>query len=123
MTFTFTPTKIAVWLGTIITCLVLADIGVLFSTYYLGHGRIFGLVGLFHLNREANIPTLFSTFQLLLASGLLSIIAVARKNQGERDYLYWLGLATGFLFLSIDEGAQIHELLMTALKTTPCRCW
>ena len=117
MTFTFTPTKIAVSLGTIIGCLVLAHIAVLFSIYYLGHDYVFGLLSLFHLDHERNIPTLFSTLQLLLASGLLSTIAVARRNKGERDYLHWLGLAAIFLFLSIDETTVIHEKLNEPLRT------
>ena len=46
------------------------------------------------------------------------MIAVARKNTGERDYFYWLGLATVFLFLSIDEFTHIHELLIMPVRTT-----
>ena len=117
MTLTLKPKKIALWLGTIITCLVLANIAGLFSKYYLGHDTVFGLVRLFNLDVESNVPTLFSTLQLLLAAGLLSIIAVARKKKGEHDYLYWLGLATIFFFLSADEAMQIHEQLIEPVRT------
>jgi hypothetical protein len=45
----------------------------------------------------------------LFCSILLAVIAAAAKNAGERGYLYWAGLSAIFLYLSADEGAEIHE--------------
>jgi len=55
-----------------------------------------------------NIPTLYSSFALIVVSILLSSIASIHKKLG-CSYFPWLGLAIIFLFLSIDEIAAIHE--------------
>lgn len=66
------------------------------------------MISLFDFDAERNVPTLYSSLALILASTLLSIIALAHKRNGSA-YLAWLGLAIIFLYLSIDEAASIHE--------------
>jgi uncharacterized BrkB/YihY/UPF0761 family membrane protein len=117
MDITLNPKKIVIILGTIIILLVLASIVGLVSKYYLDLPNIFGLFQLFNLDREKNIPTYFSSVLLLLAASLLYFIAIANKKQGEHDYLYWIGLAAVFVFLSIDEFTVLHERLITPIKT------
>lgn len=80
------------------------------SEFYFDHDYIHGLIPLFRFSNEANVPTLYSSFALLFSSILLTIIAIAHRKNGSA-YLWWLGLAMIFLFLSIDEIASIHELL------------
>ncbi len=118
MTFTLRPKRVAMVLGSVVACLILADIAVVISIYFLDHDYVFGLVPLFHLDFEQNIPTFFSAVVILFCAALLFVIAAARKRQGERDYRYWVGLAAIFLFLSIDEAVSIHERL-----TNPMRAW
>jgi hypothetical protein len=60
---------------------------------------------LFDFNKEANIPTLFSTILLLFAS--LTLLFIYKTAVSKRKY--WLFLSGLFLFLCIDEAAQIHE--------------
>jgi len=55
---------------------------------------------------------------LLLSACLLYIITEARKKKNEGDYKYWAGLAAVFLFLSVDEAASIHELLIDPIRAT-----
>ena len=117
MKLTLKPKKVVVILGTIITCLILANLGGLVSTHYLGHDYLFGLVPLFDLDQERNIPTLYSSIAILLCSALLTVIAVARKRKGQQDHPYWIGLAAVFLFLSIDESLSFHERLSIPIKT------
>jgi hypothetical protein len=65
----------------------------------------------FDFNRERNLPTLFSTLLLLAAAGLL--FRLGRQARGAFQYQrkYWYLLAGVFLFLTLDEGFQIHEQL------------
>lgn len=65
---------------------------------------------LFDLDEENNIPTWFSGFLLLNNAFFLFLIAGTK-----RDYvLHWKLLALGFLILSIDEVAGLHESFNTA---------
>lgn len=113
----FQPKKVTLYLGTIIIFLVLAHIAVQFSTFYLGHNHVFGIVPLFDLDKEKNIPTLYSSVSILFCSFLLAIIAFARKKNGKHDFHYWIGLAVIFLFLSFDEFTSIHERLIRPLRS------
>lgn len=113
MTITYEPKKVVIFLGTIVICLIAANFVGIFSKFYLGSSRIV----LFELDREANIPTLYQSVTILLCAGLLAVIAVARKREKKRNYLYWAGLAAVFLFLSADETAGIHERLIIPLRT------
>ena len=73
------------------------------------------VVKLFDFNEERNIPTLYSSFALIIASILLfTITSIHRKNGS--PYYYWLGLGFIFLFLSVDEIASIHERLILPLR-------
>jgi hypothetical protein len=112
MTITFRPKKVAFFLGTIILCLIAANLVGIVSKYHFGSHRI----ALFNLDREGNIPTLYSSVTILLCAGLLAVIATAKKKQQKREYLYWMGLAIVFLFLGIDDGAAIHENIIRPLR-------
>jgi len=90
------------------TILVLSTGGYLF-THATGHDSVFGFLRLIDVGREQSIPTYFSTFNLLLASILIFIIYTNEKLTNRSIARYWFLLSIGFLFLSIDEGASIHE--------------
>lgn len=64
----------------------------------------------FDFDEELNFPSYYSTLSLLFCSSLLAVIAFAKRKICER-YLYWLGLAVIFLFLSMDESIGLHESL------------
>lgn len=64
---------------------------------------------LFDLDREVSLPTWFSVIQLFVVSALLFIAAM---NNRHREYLSNFAVIIAgmiFLWLSADEGAQIHE--------------
>ncbi|AFZ02407.1 hypothetical protein [Calothrix sp. PCC 6303] len=69
------------------------------------------LGNLFDVNRELNIPSLYSTFLLLLCSGLLTIVGSIKIMQRDRYRFQWLGLSCIFFFLGMDELIVIHETL------------
>ena len=65
---------------------------------------LYGLAPLFDPSREANVPTWFSS-ALLLGSA----IALAQVRGPDRRW--WLVLAAAFCLASLDETANLHELL------------
>lgn len=67
-----------------------------------------GVVRLFDLDAEANLPTAWSSFQLLGVAGLLAVNGVHARRAGQRFGATWLLLAGGFALLAIDEAAQLH---------------
>jgi|TARA_B100002003_G_C14006927_1_gene485934 hypothetical protein len=71
----------------------------------------------FDLATEQSIPTFYSSAALLFCSLLLAIVTFAKKKNGEQ-YIYWLGLAIIFLFLSADESIGIHEQLNSKVRAT-----
>ncbi|HIG44597.1 MAG: hypothetical protein ABGY96_12080 [bacterium] len=66
---------------------------------------------LFDLDEENNIPTWFSGFLLLNNAFFLFLIAKAKQGQ---YVVHWKLLALGFLILSLDEVAGLHESFNTA---------
>lgn len=93
----------------ILILLFLNIIGIVSMFYFdFDNQYINFLITLTNFNSEKNIPTLYSSFALIIVSILLSFIASLHKRLGS-SYLPWLGLGIIFLFLSIDEVSGIHE--------------
>ena len=92
--------------------LVLASIAGQLSKFLLGHDRVYGLVPLFYVDAEQNIPTFFSALLLFCAALLLMVITVLKKKQKDRDVSKWAILALGFLYMAVDEATSIHEKLI-----------
>lgn len=68
-------------------------------------------------NLESSIPTWYATSLLLCCSVLLAVIALAKRIHQDKYARHWLGLAVIFLYMSLDEGAMIHEELTDPLRT------
>ncbi len=77
--------------------------------YSLGYDYIFGIVPLFDVDQEANIPTWFTSILLLLAGIILGIVTLRKYHSSDRYKLHWLILSFLFLYLSLDEVASVHE--------------
>jgi hypothetical protein len=97
--------------------LVLAHGGAMALKYYAGNDIAFGLVPLFDFYEEHNVPTYFSSLNLLLTSALL--LAIARLARGsDHDHGHaWRILAAGFLFMSLDEFADLRHILARAVES------
>ena len=113
---TIAPKRVAVFLTCIVVGLTLASLAVNFSAYVLGHGRLFGLVNLFNVDAEANIPTWYAAVSLMACSALLAAIAQIQSQDSTPKVSDWQTLAGIFLFLSIDELVSLHELLIEPLR-------
>ncbi|PZU37068.1 MAG: hypothetical protein DI573_12340 [Microbacterium sp.] len=81
---------------------LLAQLGVL--TY---EGR---LVGAFDMDAETSIPTWYNMMLLMAIALLLATTSLATARGRERRI--WMILAIVFAYLSLDEGAALHESLM-----------
>jgi hypothetical protein len=109
------PERVLYWLLAVIAMLLLA--ATLGMMAFLGFGRdtVWGLRKLFDVSQENNIPTYFSALQLLAAAVLLGVIARHQALIRAPWLWHFLALAVGFLVLSIDEMASMHETLLGPL--------
>jgi hypothetical protein len=71
----------------------------------------------FSLDREANVPSWFSSALLLTAAAVVALVALdalARKSRWGR---HWAGLSVVYVVLSMDETSEIHERIGSWLRT------
>lgn len=73
-------------------------------------------VRLFNINRESSIPTWYASSLLLMAAGLLGLVAYTKRANREPYWRYWVGLAVIFMYLSIDEASAIHEIFTEPMQ-------
>lgn len=119
---TLNPRKIIRWLGFIALYLAAQSLineylleNVLFSTR---NDLLVSFLDLFSVNAEQTIPTWYATILLLASAVLLAVITAVKRQTHDPYARYWAGLSLIFVYLSLDEGAAIHELFSTPLETT-----
>jgi hypothetical protein len=117
MELNFSTRKTALTLLVVVLFLTFASLAGQFSKHVLGHDHLRGFVSLFNVNTEGNIPTWYTSFSILLCAVLLFMIARARKIAGDRYSIYWMILALIFLYISVDEGAGVHDALDFSLPS------
>jgi len=84
-----------------------------------GYPEQMGFRRLFNMDGEATLPAWFSSTLMLVASALLAIIAAGKQHSGDRFRSGWWILAAGFLYMSADESASIHEMFNRAGHALP----
>ncbi len=75
-------------------------------------------VAFFDLDEEESFGTWFSAVILLYAGRLLLRRARSARKEADPWYRWWLVLAIGFHFLSIDEVVGMHEYVNTVVENT-----
>ena len=60
----------------------------------------------------------YSDFLLLVASGLLWLCAHTKQTDRDPRFRQWYVLAVGFLLMSIDEVAGVHESINSVIEIT-----
>lgn len=108
------PKEVTLLLSTTAVFIVLAHCMSMFAKT-AGHDYLGGLVPLFDMDREKNIPTFFSILLAMIASGLLCVITLA-KRQSSRPWKLWAGLAAIFLLVAIDDFVGVHEQLSRPMR-------
>jgi len=78
----------------------------------------FLVLQLFDVDQENNLPSWFSGCLLLTASALLWFCARTKRSGGDPWSGFWYALAVGFLLLSVDEVAGIHESINSVIVIT-----
>lgn len=109
---TIAPRRVLVFLAACLALLLAAHLGVMFAQHVLGFSYLFGLIALFDMNSEQNLPTLFSSM-LLLACGLLLFVS---GRLAARMRPAWYALAAAFALLAISETAELHEPLLFVMR-------
>jgi len=107
--FAVSSKKVSQILFIITGLLIIASVAGQIMKYTGGHDTVFGLVPLFNVSKEQNIPTLFSALLLISCSVLLSLIFYLHRKQEAGLKMYWATLAMGFVYMAIDEFTQLHE--------------
>ena len=71
----------------------------------------------FNMDAEANVPTYFNTIILFIPAVLFAAIAVTKFLDKDKFRVHWAGLATLFLYLSVDEASVLHEKLIKPMRS------
>lgn len=85
---------------------------------YVRRGRTtLGAIRYLDLDFEATAAVWFGSSLLLAIALVLAGIAIDARASGDRYRRHWAALAVVFVYLSLDEAAQLHELLQGPLGT------
>ena len=81
------------------------------AKHAFGYDKTPGIIRLFNVNAEGNVPTFFSTFLLLFAALLLALITTLKRKVSDTRWCQWAILSFIFLSMAVDEASGIHESL------------
>jgi len=104
------------WLYRAAVVLVVLNIIAIYCKHFTDHPNAWGIIPQFELDMERNIPTYFSSFILLLSSVLLFAVAELKRKQQDKHVWHWRLLSGIFLYMSMDESAGVHEMLIYPLR-------
>lgn len=110
------PRRLARVVAWVAVGVVAAGIASELARHVLDHGRLLGLVPLFDLDGEGNVPAFFSALLLVAVAGLMALVACERGRRRQPHARAVWGLAAIAAFLAVDEAAGIHELLTAPLR-------
>jgi len=105
-------------LAVVIVGMVAIGVGGQLVKRYLGHKNLFGIIPLFDLDTEANVPAWYQSMTLGVCGALLAYIALHASSERKPFARHWGLLSALFFFLSADEIGSIHERLADMLKAT-----
>jgi hypothetical protein len=78
--------------------------------------RMLGLLAVFDLNGEHNVPALFSCFALICAAAVGHTTGQLDTARGAPNVLPWHAMTMLLLFLAADEAFMVHEQVGRALR-------
>lgn len=102
-----------------LSCIALLLVAHLIGRYVrfvLGHDHVFGLIRLFNLNEEDNVPSLYSGLTSILSAALFLMIGITKRKESAPYAWHWIGLCFAFLFIASDELFYFHERIDTLLR-------
>lgn len=111
-----TPSKVTIILAGIALFLILASFTLDTIESLTWAQKYWGFRVKFDLDQEANIPTYFSSFILLISATLFTLIGLMKRRTKGQFAQHWVGLGMIFLFMSLDETAVLHEKFIPIFK-------
>lgn len=109
------PSRVAATLLGVLLLLLTAHAVGLVLTYGFEQPWGFGLVPLFNIALEHNVPTFYASL-LLLFNGFLFLSLWRLSSTLQEGKNVWLLLSLVFFFLAVDEFAMLHELLIVPVR-------
>lgn len=94
--------------GAIVLLVLLGSLGEV-ARLGFGFDTLLGLIRLFGLGQEANVPTWYSSATLFVAALLAALIALVRYQYRDPLALQWSLLSLLLCLMSLDETALLHE--------------
>jgi hypothetical protein len=85
--------------------------------FFPGSQSAYYFAQIFNVDKERNIPTLYSFLALLFSALLLGVIAHAKNLDSDPYKHHWKILSFIFLWLSLDEIGQLHEKLKNPMRS------
>lgn len=73
-------------------------------------------VKFFYVDFELNAPSFFSTLILLIASAILAVITILKRQQKDLYTAEWAVLSIGFLAMAFDELLSVHERMIEPMQ-------
>jgi len=104
------------WLWLIAGVMLLGHVVTLYLYVEHGVSRDWGIPRHFDLNAEGNFASWYEAFPLLIAAVLTLALASHYRAQAAPLAGRWGALSALFLFMSIDEAAQLHDLFTGPLR-------
>ena len=102
-----TPNTLRRWLSVITAALLAAHFITQVGIYGFGADKHW--LDVLNMDRELNLPTLFSALLMLSSALLLRRLSKAPAREAVAE---WTLLSRIFVFLALDESLQIHEILI-----------
>ena len=106
---------ITVTLSIATALLVMASVVVAVAAHEFDRPTLLGIVGLFDMDREGNVPSWFSGALLLACAVSMGIVWANASAHGEADARAWGALALFVGAASLDEVAAVHEAIGVAM--------
>ncbi len=99
--------------------LLVANFAVLVADHLTNYSSVVisKLIKAVSVDEELNVPSYFGTLILVVSSALLALISFLKITRREPYAFHWTVLAAGFLFMSFDEMASVHEKLIGPMRT------
>lgn len=104
----------AIWVASAVV--IAAGVGRELAAYLSGTPTSAYGLRLLRLDAENTLPVWYSSTQLIACALLLFLQALQARAERSKQQAGWLLLAFGFIYLSMDETASIHEILIDKLK-------
>ncbi len=98
--------------------MVLLSIAAVSADGLTGHNSVIlhKAVKFFYVDFELNAPSFFSTLILLIASAILAVITILKRQQKDLNTAEWAVLSIGFLAMAFDELLSVHEKMIEPMQ-------